>query len=194
MGKSKNEKPRNEVSQAKENIGHNLFIFAFSNMFKTKILWPVVLKKRMKIELYLIAIFNYFQLFTFNLYLKLLMAIYLHNRMSTLTVRLVAFRKLTKITALRASAAKLQRFLPQSRAFLRASRTTTHLKLNQIISIKLFKRISSGRFSLSSYHTPWLLYKLLSPRKESGRKKQNLWTRDPWHQREDLVDGYTSFG
>ena len=108
----------------------------------------------MKIELYLIAIFNYFQLFTFNLYLKLLMAIYLHNRMSTLTVRLVAFRKLTKITALRASAAKLQRFLPQSRAFLRASRTTTHLKLNQIISIKLFKRISSGRFSLSSYHTP----------------------------------------
>lgn len=40
----------------------------------------------MKIELYLIAIFNYFHLFTFNLYLKLLMAIYLHNRMSTLTV------------------------------------------------------------------------------------------------------------
>lgn len=38
MGKSKNEKPRNEVSQAKENIGHNLFIFSFSNMFKTKIL------------------------------------------------------------------------------------------------------------------------------------------------------------
>ena len=38
MGKSKNEKPRKEVSQAKENIGHNLFIFSFSNMFETKIL------------------------------------------------------------------------------------------------------------------------------------------------------------
>ena len=46
MGKSKNEKPRNEVSQAKENIGHFLFIFSFSNMFKTKILWPVILQKK----------------------------------------------------------------------------------------------------------------------------------------------------
>lgn len=58
---------RGKPSQAKENIGHNLFIFAFSNMFKTKILWPVILKKRMKIELYLIAIFNFLPLtFTLN--------------------------------------------------------------------------------------------------------------------------------